>query len=258
MNIKDEIFSSPVNIPQLLNRNVKPAAACVDDLFINFMYYAKKNWSYIASASAGGEALLNGTATQVPCGGIATALKYIIEEKLNQQVDYIRKASYVWTSPRFLCFDPKVRGNVARFESNMLYNEGCLFNEHYFIKCGNKFYDPCLNSIYMTEDQALLKYYNPADIITRGKIVRGMDSNSLLIMNENLSPTGWQKGAWMIVKERDILKIVRDKYDLLNLSCVLKTGGIALAARKASREMFIKEGRLSRWENDHRINNVQV
>jgi hypothetical protein len=258
MNIKDEIFSSPVNIPQLLDRNVKPAAACVDDLFINFMYYAKKKWSYIASANAGGEALLDGTATQVPCGGIATALKIMIEEKLHQQVDYIRKSSYVWTSPRFLCFDPKVRGNVARFESPMLYNEGCLFKEHYFIKCGNKYYDPCLNSNYTTENEAILKHYNQTDILSGGKIIRGLDSNTVLVFNVNLLASGWQKGAWLIVKERDILNIVKDKNDLLYISYNLKTGGLALAARKASREMFLKEGRLAFWENEHRMRSIQV
>jgi hypothetical protein len=258
MNIKDEIFSSPNDIPGLLDKKIKPAAACVDDLFINFMYYAKKKWSYIASAKAGGEALLDGTATQVPCGGIATALKILIEEKLNQKVDYITKSGYVWTKPRFLCFDPKVKGNVSRAESPMVYNEGCLFKEHYFIKCGTKFYDPCLNSIYTMENDAVLKQYNAAEIISGGSIIAGLDINSVLVFRDNVTVTGWQRGAWLIVKERDILNVIKDKNDLLYISKNLKTGELALAARKASREMFIKVGRLPFWELEHRNVGIQV
>ena len=149
MSIRETIFTGPVNIPKLLER--KPAADCVDSLFANFMFYAKANWSYIASAQAGGEDLLNGTAKQVPCGGIATALKILIEDKLKLPATYVTKSGYVWTKDSYLSFDREVQGNVSRAESPFLFNEGCFFNEHYFIRCGAKFYDPCLDSVYLDE-----------------------------------------------------------------------------------------------------------
>lgn len=257
MAIKDDIFSSPVDIPKLLAKNTQKSA-CVDSLFTNFMAYAKVHWSYIASAQAGGTALLDGTATQVPCGGIATALKILIEEKLEQTVTYITKSGYVWTKPDFLSFDPKVKGNVSRAETPATYNEGCFFNEHYFIKCGAKYYDPCLNSIYNVENEAIRKQYTTAETISKGSVMTGLDQESVLVFRPTMLVAGWQRGAWLIVKERDVLRLVTDKNDLMNISKNLKTGKLALAAREASRKMFKDANRLEFWRNEHRSAGVQV
>lgn len=257
MGIKDDIFSSPVDIPSLLKKGTAPAA-CVDSLFTNFMYYAKAHWSYIASATAGGEALLNGSATMVPCGGIATALKMLIEEKLGQHVNYITISGYVWTKPSFLSFDPKVKGNVYRAQSPGLYNEGCFFNEHYFIQCNNKYYDPCLNSIYNNQTEAIRKRYAVSEILSKGSVMSGENNNSLLIFNPNVIVPGWQKGAWMIVNAVDVLRYVTDKHDLLLISTKLKTGPLAEAARKASRKLFADSGRLEYWKGEHAKAGVMV
>src|SRR4051812_10948199 len=110
MPIKDDIFKGPVEILKLRKKG-KSDADLVDSLWINFLHYAQNNWSYIASSSAGGVDLLAGTSDSAPCGGIATALKIMIEEYLHQNVEYITISGYVWTKPGFLSFDRKVSGN---------------------------------------------------------------------------------------------------------------------------------------------------
>jgi hypothetical protein len=256
MAIKDDIFAGPVDIPALLKKQSE--ASLVDSLFINFIYYAKHNWTYIASASAGGEALLDGSATQVPCGGIATALKILIEEKLHQKVDYITIPGYVWTNPTFLCFDPKVMGNVSRAETPNSYTEGCFFNEHYFIECNGKFYDPCLNSTYTTKYEAIRKSYNVADTIARGEVMKSDNPNSLLVFRKDVVVPGWQRGAWLIVRADQVLKYVTDKFVLKSISTKLKYGPLAEAARKASRKQFAEAGKLEQWQKDHISAGIQV
>lgn len=256
MTLKDQIFSSPVDIPKLLV--TKKPEACVDSLFTNFMYHAKQRWSYIASAQAGGADLLSGAATQVPCGGIATALKILIEDKLKLKADYITIPGYIWTKASFLSFDAKVKGNVSRAESPGLFNEGCLFNEHYFVKCGGKYYDPCLNSIYTQENESVRKRYAFTEIISKGSVMAGETTDSVLVFQPNTIVPGWQRGAWLIVKERDVLRYVTQKDDLMFISAKLKTGNLALAARKASRKMFADSNRLQYWISTHLANGVIV
>ena len=253
MPINDTVFSSPINIPALLAEGPKQKtpADCVDSLFINFMFYAKAHWSYIASARAGGEALLAGTETQVPCGGIATALKILIEDKLHQHVDYITIPGYVWTKSSFPCFDTKVKGNVTKIESLAMFNEGCIFNEHYFIKCGGKFYDPCLNSTYATQNEAVRKTFTTAELIAKGRIMAGEDANTLLLFDGDVVVAGWQRGAWRIVKTNDLLKRITDKNDLLMISVRSSNRLLVDPARKASRKMFVAANRLTFWETEH-------
>ncbi|HWB65136.1 MAG TPA: hypothetical protein VG603_16580 [Chitinophagales bacterium] len=257
MSAREDIWKGPVNMDELLKKGKQPREL-VDSLFTNFMYYAKRNWKYIASASAGGEALLNGTATQVPCGGIATALKMLIEEKLHQTVQYITISGYVWTKPNFLCFDQEVKGNVFRAEAPGVYNQGCFFNEHYFIQCNGKFYDPCLNSIYNTQNEAVLKHYNVNEIISKGAVMAGNEPNTLLVFRKELKVPGWQQGAWMIVNAANLQRYVTDKYDLLYISTKLKTGKAAEAARAASKKLFTDAGRLQTWKDEHTRAGIRV
>ena len=253
MPINDTVFSSPINIPALLQKGPKQKtpAECVDSLFINFMFYAKAHWSYIASARAGGEALLAGTETQVPCGGIATALKILIEEKLHLHVDYITLPGYIWTKASFLCFDSKVKGNVTKIESPALFNEGCIFNEHYFLKCGGKFYDPCLNSTYSVQNEAVRKTFTVAELIAKGRIMAGEDANTVLLFDGDVVVPGWQRGAWRIVKANDLLTRITDKSELMMISIKSSNRKLVDPARKASRKMFADAGRLTYWQTEH-------
>ncbi len=114
MAIVDTILSTPVDIAALQADDKTREALC-DGAFTNLLYYAKVHWSYIASGSTGGDDLLAGTAVASPCGGIATALRRVFVNGLHipdADVEYIRVTGYLWTGPNYLCYDPKVRGNL--------------------------------------------------------------------------------------------------------------------------------------------------
>jgi hypothetical protein len=257
MSIKDTIFKGPVDIPTL-RKEGKSDAELVDSLWINFMHYARHNWHYIASSKSGGKDLLSGDSTSAPCGGIATALKMMIEEYLHQTVDYITISGYVWTKPEFHSFDSLVKGNVSRYESPLLFEEGCIFNEHYFIKCNGKYYDPCLDSTYRNEKEAVRKEYLFTEIIAKGEVMAGLTADSLVVFNKAVIVPGFTVGAWHLVKEKDIFKVVTDKAILLAISCSLKHGKIALKARQQSKQLYESAGRLEGWQNAHRKKGIVV
>ena len=79
MAVRDEILKGPEDIAYLKEKGRK-IDQLADALFTNFMYYAKKNWQYEASSNKGGQDLLNGYTGPVPCGGIANALRIMLEE----------------------------------------------------------------------------------------------------------------------------------------------------------------------------------
>ncbi len=158
----------------------------LDSVFNNLLYYAKRNWSYTASGNTGGEMLLAGTANAAPCGGIATALKRVFIDGLNvpeNDIEYIRVTGYVWTGPAYSCFDPKVLGNVRKLDTKGDYSNGCVFNEHYYLKCNNKFYDPCLSAVYAIKNQSVKETFSGFKNLTIGS---GM-GRRFLITSDNRS-----------------------------------------------------------------------
>jgi hypothetical protein len=183
MAIQDTILSTPVDIDALRKANA-PLERLLDGAFANLLFYAKTNWSYTASSSGGsGETLLAGTATAAPCGGIANALRLVFMNGLNvpkKDVDYITVSGYLWTGPTYLCFDPKVRGNLRRLDSPNEYNNGCIFKEHYYLKCGGKYYDPCLSVAYAVKDQSIKERF----IHANGSLVLGNNRRLLVTANQ--------------------------------------------------------------------------
>ena len=129
------------------------ASVLVDHLFENFMLYATANWNYAASGTTGDLLATTGPKT-VACDNLATAFASLIkiaDDKLKPE-----RSSKNWfiTRPELKCFDTKVKGNMgnpgALVAAN--FNLGCHFSAHYFVKCGDKYYDPCLASTYGSED----------------------------------------------------------------------------------------------------------
>lgn len=194
MPIIDTILSTPVNIATL--GAGAPIERKLDAAFSNLLYYAKSNWSYTASSQTGGDALLAGTASSAPCGGIATALKKVFMDGLGvaeKDIEYIRVTGYLWTGPQYLCFDPKVRGNLRRLEVPNGYTNGCIFNEHYYLKCHGKFYDPCLSQAYAMKDQSIKERFNgtrmPLEVGSRRKFMWTADAKTcILYMPEETVP----------------------------------------------------------------------
>ncbi|MGH7627457.1 MAG: hypothetical protein ACREOJ_19325 [Gemmatimonadaceae bacterium] len=212
---REEILAGP-NPIATLKTDGATNQQLADNLFINFLSYAKRNWHYIASAQAGGDALLAGTATTVPCGGIATALKALFEQDLGipkTDVEYITISGYVWTKPQYLCFDPQVIGNV-RDASNRDYRNGCVFNEHYYLRCGAKFYDPCLSANYSTRDECVLM---KPTVLFKGEFMLSPDKQTVLMFHKTEKVNGWQQGAWSKFPAKDFRKHVQ-KIEIEKLS----------------------------------------
>lgn len=199
MAIVDEILKGPVNVAELQKANASLESQ-LNGAFTNFLAYARKNWTYTASGNTGGEHLLNGSATSAPCGGIATALKLLFKQHLNvpeDRIQYIRVTGYVWTGPTYLCFDPQVKGNLRSLD-NRTYNNGCIFNEHYYLYCEGKYYDPCLSTAYDARDQSVKEKFAGKQILsveaTRKLLVTSDQRKCILYMPSESVP-GF-RGAW--------------------------------------------------------------
>ena len=197
MAILDTILSTPVDIAKLRDKGTE-RERLLDGAFTNLLHYAKHNWSYTASGSTGGQALLNGEANAAPCGGIATALKLVFINGLGipeADIEYVRVTGYLWTGREYSCFDPKVAGNLRKLDGGRDYGNGCIFNEHYYLKCG-KYYDPCLSVVYMVKDQSIkqrdLKQYM---IGTNRKLLVTLDKRLCFLYMPDEPVPGF-KGAW--------------------------------------------------------------
>jgi hypothetical protein len=254
MSVRTDILEKPIDIAKLQGKGKTPAQLA-DSLFTNFMYYAKEHWKYQASSKKGGEDLLTGYTGPVPCGGIANALRIMLEElgvpKGALGVSYVTISGYVWTKPEFFCFDRAVKGNVRRAESPGVFNEGCFFNEHYFLKCYLKYYDPCLNAVYAAEDDAVRMKLAATDVIVKGVLLPGETPDTFIVFNGDEVVPGWERGTWSIVRQTDVFRYVTDKYALMAISKKLNPSPTALKARKLSRELFNNEGRLQTWIQSH-------
>lgn len=201
MAIMDTILSTPVDIAALRTTGA-PLERLLDGTFTNFLYYAKSNWSYVASATAGGEALLAGTAQAAPCGGIATALMRIYIDGLGidaADVEYKTVPGYLWTGPEYSCFDPKVYGNLRKLDGRD-YRNGCIFNQHYYLKCHGKYYDPCLSTTYRKEDESIKEKFQGGGtrVIVAGthrKILVTLDRKTVIMHMHQESVPGF-RGAW--------------------------------------------------------------
>jgi hypothetical protein len=200
MAVTDTILSTPVDVNALRDSGA-PRERLLDGAFSNLVSYASKNWSYTASGKEGGEALLAGTATKAPCGGIATALKLVFINSLGvpaKEIDYIRVTGYLWTGPTYLCFDPKVKGNLRRLETPGQYGNGCIFNEHYYLQCGGKYYDPCLSVSYAMRDQSIkLRFSGKDTVFSLGDrtLLVTPDKKTAMFYMRNEPVDGFQ-GSW--------------------------------------------------------------
>lgn len=199
MAILDTILSTPVDTHALRATGASKENQ-LDGAFANLLYYARYNWHYTASGNTGGADLLAGTATQSPCGGIATALKLVFINGLgvaDTDVEYIRLTGYVWTGPEYLCFDAKVIGNLRHLDGKD-YRNGCIFNEHYYLKCNNKYYDPCLSTAYLSRDQSVKERFQGAQSMMAGanrKLLYTSDRKTGILYMPSEKVNGFQ-GAW--------------------------------------------------------------
>lgn len=198
----DNLLSTPVDIGAL-KKNKKSVEMLADGVFTNLLYYAKRHWTYTASGNTGGEQLLAGTATSAPCGGIATALKLALTKGLGlseSSVEYIRVTGYVWTDRSYLCWDKNVIGNL-RMSSDRNYRNGCIFNEHYYLKCNDKYYDPCLGTSYATRDQSIrMRFTGKQSVLvgTNRRMLITSDRKHLILYMPQEKVPGF-RGSWCML-----------------------------------------------------------
>jgi hypothetical protein len=198
MAIMDTILTTPVDVQELRKAGA-PLERQLDGAFSNLVSYASKNWQYTASGNTGGDALLAGTANASPCGGIATALRLVFINGLgvpDKDIEYIRITGYVWTGPTYLCFDPRVKGNLRKLDGRD-YGNGCIFNEHYYLKCNNKYYDPCLSTAYTARDQSIKERFGGKNSIGFGnrRMLVTPDQKTCILYIPGEPVPGFQ-GAW--------------------------------------------------------------
>ncbi len=131
----------------------------VDHLFENFMLYATANWNYGAAGTAGDLLGTSGSKT-VACDNLAaafTSLIKIADDKLKPNPGGKPSKNWFIARPELKCFDSKVTGNMGNpgAMTASSFNLGCHFSAHYFVRFGDKFYDPCLATTYGREDGAV-------------------------------------------------------------------------------------------------------
>lgn len=150
-----KILTSPLDIYKQRSNEIG-GKDMANMIFANYMSYAKANWSYVASATAGGEDVLSGNASSLPCGGIAFALRIIYQSFFDAGLTkLITIAGYLITKPTFHCFDNKVTGNVKSPGPPDNWDGACIFNQHFFLSYGGQFYDPCMDTKYTEEEEVI-------------------------------------------------------------------------------------------------------
>jgi len=233
MAIIDTILTTPVNVAGL-RKEGKALELQLDGAFSNLVNYASKNWQYTASGSTGGQALLDGSAKAAPGGGIATALKLVFINGLGvaeKDIEYIRITGYLLTGPTYLCYDPQMKGNVRKLDGPKDYGNGCVFNEHYYLKCGNKYYDPCLSVAYAMRDQSIKERFGgPKSNFTLGGsrrlLVTANQKTGFLYMQE---PVHGFQGSWVMfdVSKKNIEKAMGSQYFKAEMEAVKGTTSFA-------------------------------
>lgn len=148
------ILTRPFDVLQLLVGGASEQLLA-DRVFRNFLSYATVHWRYSATSNFSGEDLLAGRTNQIPCGGLANALKIVLQGVLKDpaSVRFQTLSGYLLTKSRYTCFDPLVRGNV-RDRTGAL-DGTCLFNQHYFLTWGGLFFDPCMTAVYLMEGDVI-------------------------------------------------------------------------------------------------------
>lgn len=106
----------------------------------------------------------------------------------------------MWTKPTYSCFDPKVVGNVRGLRDRS-YRNGCIFNEHYYLRWRTKFYDPCMSSAYPVRDACVKERFIGGRVYMVGadrKALMTSDRRSLLLYMPKESVAGF-RGAWCMM-----------------------------------------------------------
>lgn len=152
MSARVAILTNKNDIPAMKLKIPKPSdQALADALFENFITYASANWQYLAQPGAqkAEDALASDGPASLACGTIREALKIMFKEVLDLTAQNEDINGYFISKPGLKNFDSRVTGNLFSETGQVL---GAHFSTHYFLKCGSKWYDPCLMSQYASKE----------------------------------------------------------------------------------------------------------
>ena len=203
----------------------------VDHLFENFMLYATANWNY-GAAGAPGDLLGTSGSKTVACDNLAgafTSLIKIADDKLKPNPGGRPYKNWFISRPELKCFDRKVTGNMgnpgAIGATN--FNLGCHFSAHYFVKFGDKYYNPCLSTTYGREDGAVFMQTN---LVMGSDNLRyaGTGKSIILLKQKQMAVPGFTSvfEIFSIFKD-DIKKSLTPKdYDAAKRNPALRAAGL--------------------------------
>lgn len=187
--------------------------ASVRRLFFCFSLYARKHYSYAATAVKGsdGLSLLEhpvGTPATVDCASLAKALELLLNEYLDDddaKTDSVGHADGFATKAGSRCFDTKVVGNIRKPGEDLAGTSRCVFKTHYFVRSGSStklLLDPCMFTTYSTTDEIkdwlLTPGYAPFD---KMRTIAGHPDKFLVMVpsadNKHLKAPGFQESYVM-------------------------------------------------------------
>jgi hypothetical protein len=201
----DTLLTAPNNVRMRLKGGV-PKESLTDEVFYNFVYYARNHWHYAAGRiSAVGDArkLLDGTGKEAACQGFTAALRLVFTDGLGigpEKMAAVGIKYYFWASPKYKCFDPLVKGNIRKLHGLKTYHQGTIFSEHWYFQCCGKYYDPTMACIYRVKDELVVETFPAAwdpgtpDNQASGTYINLTDSRKLLITTDQQTCILMKKG----------------------------------------------------------------
>lgn len=195
MAIMDTLLTAPNNVRFRL-KNGTPKESLTNEVFNNFIYYARNHWHYSAAHQSTGPAvaaLLDGSGDQASCIILTAALRRVLRDGLGIPQDQLLSVGinhYFWASPKYKCFDPLVKGNLRKLHGLNIHHQGTIFSEHWYLQCCGKYYDPTTARIYAVKDELVVAEFpaswDPAvpDNQANGTFIDLTDSRKLLITQD--------------------------------------------------------------------------
>jgi hypothetical protein len=229
MSAQAEILTTKHDV--LKQKGSVPNSKLVDLLFENFLQYASANWSY--SAQSGKQTatdLLSGSGPKnVACGTLREGFKLLIRNELKLQADNEDINNYFISKPTLKCFDNKVSGNIGN-PSSGVFNLGCHFSTHYFVKSEGKYYDPCLSSIYSSATEPILINTSLITGFPGGSLRFGGTGKAIVILRlipgRSVPGFGSTWELFSLFKDNIAKKLTSKEYAAVKLNPVIKAAGV--------------------------------
>ncbi len=186
-------------------------------LFRNFCDYAQTHYTYSATKMRGSEgSLLLAYATTetriVDCGSLACALSIMARDDLgltDASLECVGSSACIWaTREHSRCFDAAIAGNVRTAWNHFKLVGRCVFAQHWFVRAGGGYYDPCLLTTYEKPADAQAWSFDAAYGAYNGVLYRIIGEPNVLMIRippGHKPPYGFMS-AFLQVETKDLDK----------------------------------------------------